>query len=166
MDSSPRLSLPFLSPGQAQKELYVNESLQTLDSLTAAEVEEPPRNDPPDAPTVGTCFLIGTSPTGDWTGHPAALATYSAGGWRFAAPIEGMKAWVKSDLVSAVYAQEAWQVGALFGSRVLIGGTQVVGQQVSPIADPSGGATTDAEARAAISAILAALRQHGLISPQ
>jgi len=75
-----------------------------------------------------------------------------------------MEAWIKSDLVSAVYAQEAWQVGALFGSRVLIGGTQVVGPQALAIPDPSGGTTTDSEARAAISSILAALRQHGLIS--
>jgi hypothetical protein len=77
-----------------------------------------------------------------------------------------MGAWVKSDSVPAVYTQEAWQVGALFGSKVLIGGTQVVGQQGSPIPDPSGGTTTDLEARSAISSILAALRQHGLISSQ
>jgi len=41
MESSQRLSLPFISPGQAQKELYVNESLQILDFVTAASVEEP-----------------------------------------------------------------------------------------------------------------------------
>lgn len=146
--------------------MYVNESLQALDSLTAAAVEEPPRNDPPETPSVGTCFLIGTSPTGDWTGYPAALATYSAGGWRFAAPIEGMEAWVRSESVFAIYTQGTWEIGTVFGSRVLIGDTQVIGPQASPISDPSGGTVTDSEARAAISSILAALRQHGLISSQ
>jgi len=139
-------------------------SLLILDSLTAAAVEEPPRNDPPDPPVVATCFLVGTSPTGDWIGHAGALATYTAAGWRFVAPIEGMGAWVKSTSVSATFAQGAWQVGTLFGSKVTIGGTQVIGPQASSIADPAGGITTDSEARAAISSILTALRQHGLIA--
>ena len=164
MDSSPRLSLPFLSPGQAQKELYHNEALQILDSVTAAAVEEPPRNDPPDPPVVDTGFLVGTSPTGDWIGHASALATYTAAGWRFVAPIEGMEAWVKSASVSATFTQGAWQVGTLFGSKVAIDGIQVVGPQASSIADSAGGTTVDSEARAVISSILTALRQHGLIS--
>lgn len=164
MDSSQRLSLPFIIPGQAQKELYVNEALQILDSVTAAAVEEPPRNDPPDPPTVGTCFLVGTSPSGDWSGNANALATYTAAGWRFVAPVEGMQTWVKSASVSAIYDGGMWQIGTLYGSRVVIGGAQVVGAQAPSIADPSGGVTTDSEARAAISSILTALRQHGLIS--
>jgi len=35
MAATPRLSLPFLSVGQAQKEFTHNESLQTLDALVA-----------------------------------------------------------------------------------------------------------------------------------
>ena len=165
MDSSQRLSLPFIIPGQAQKELYHNEALQILDSVTAAAVEEPPRNDPPDPPVVGTSFLVGTFPSGDWTGNANALATYTAAGWKFIAPVEGLEAWVKSSSISAIYAAGAWQIGTLFGSKVVIGGAQVVGAQASSIDDPAGGTTTDSEARAAISSILAALRQHGLISP-
>lgn len=166
MESSQRLSLPFIAPGQAQKELFHNEALQILDFLVAAAVEEPPRNDPPDPPAIGSCFLIGGAPTGDWSGHANALASYSTAGWRFAPPIEGMQVWVKSTSVSAIYVQGAWQIGTVFGSRVVIGGTQVVGAQASAIADPSGGATVDVEARATLSTILAALRQHGLISAQ
>jgi hypothetical protein len=164
MESSARLSLPFISPGQAQKELFHNEALQILDSVIAAAVEEPPRNDPPDPPVVGTCFLVGPSPTGDWAPNANALASYTAAGWRFAAPLDGMQVWIKSSSVSAIYAAGAWQVGTLFGSKVVVGGAQVVGAQASSIADPAGGATIDSEARTAISSILAALRQHGLIS--
>jgi hypothetical protein len=164
MDSSQRLSLPFISPGQAQKELYVNESLQILDFVSAAAVEEPPRNDPPVPPVVGTCFLVGPSPTGDWGGHPNALASYTMAGWRFVAPLDGLKVWVKSTSVSAIYAGGIWQIGTLYGSKVVIEGAQVVGAQASAIADPTGGMTTDSEARAAISSILTALRQHGLIA--
>jgi len=77
-----------------------------------------------------------------------------------------MEAWVRSESVFAIYTQGTWEIGTVFGSRVLIGDTQVIGPQASPISDPSGGTVTDSEARAAISSILAALRQHGLISSQ
>lgn len=43
-------------------------------------------------------------------------------------------------------------------------GVQVLGDQQSTIADPSGGATQDAEARTAIAAIIDALQAHGLIA--
>ena len=44
------------------------------------------------------------------------------------------------------------------------GGTQVVGAQGAAVADASGGATIDAEARTAINTLLARLRTHGLIA--
>ena len=47
MAGTPRLSLPFLSVGQAQKEFTHNEALQTLDVLVAGAIEEPPRATPP-----------------------------------------------------------------------------------------------------------------------
>jgi hypothetical protein len=45
-----------------------------------------------------------------------------------------------------------------------VGGVQVVGSQQAAIADPSGGGTIDAEARAALAALLVAARTHGLIA--
>ena len=45
-----------------------------------------------------------------------------------------------------------------------INGTKVVGVQGGFIADPTGGATTDAEARTAINSILDVLIAHGLIA--
>ena len=38
MEFTPRLSLPTLIPGQAQKELFHNEALQVLDFLVAGAV--------------------------------------------------------------------------------------------------------------------------------
>jgi hypothetical protein len=79
-------------------------------------------------------------------------------------PAEGMCAYVKSTGVCASYRAGAWELGNVRGSSLVLGGLQVVGARLAAIADPSGGATVDSQARTALSAILAALRQHGLIA--
>ncbi len=58
-----------------------------------------------------------------------------------------------------------WRVGSVPARNLVIGGDQVVGARQPAVADPSGGAMVDASAREAIGAILAALRNHGLIAP-
>lgn len=50
------------------------------------------------------------------------------------------------------------------GETYTINGTQVVGARGAAVSDPTGGATVDTESRAAIAAILARLRAHGLIA--
>lgn len=71
---------------------------------------------------------------------------------------------VKSTGTFAAYRSGAWDVGEVRAAAVKVGGQQVVGGQGAAIAAPSGGGTVDAEARAAIGAILSALRNHGLIA--
>ena len=65
--------------------------------------------------------------------------------------------------VAWVRTATGWEVGQARASRVLIGGQQVVGARQAAIAAPAGGTTADAEARACLSAILGALKSHGLI---
>lgn len=163
MSGTPRLALPFLSPGQAQKEFSHNEALQTLDFLVAGAVEEPPRSDPPSSPAVGACYIVGGSPTGAWAGQSKAVAGFSTGGWRFIAPLDGMSAYVKASGVWANYRSGAWELGTLRGSSIVVDGQQVVGARTSAITSPTGGTIVDNEARAAIDQILVVLRAHGLI---
>jgi hypothetical protein len=163
MDSTPRLGLPLLAVGQAQKEVFHNESLATLDCLIAAAVEQPPLNDPPAAPTIGNEYIVGDAPTGEWAGHAKSLATCTSAGWRIAGPVEGLTAYVRSTSSWAAFRAGAWEVGQLRGASVIIGGEQVLGSRGASIASPSGGTVIDAEARAAIDAVLSAMREHGLI---
>lgn len=163
MSVTPRLNLPFLSAGQAQKEFTHNEALQTLDAIVAGAVEEPPRTAPPTSPSVGACYIVAPSPTGAWAGKSQFIAAYTSGGWRFVAPLEGMSAYVRSTGVWATYQSGAWELGIVRGTSVVIGGQQVVGSRSSAIASPSGGTTVDSAARSAIDQILTAMRQHGLI---
>ena len=164
MSATARLLLPFLAPGQAQKELFHNEALQLLDLLVAAAVEEGPRQSPPGSPANGACYIVGSAPTGAWAGKAHCLAGYTAGGWRFAAAFEGLTAFVRTTGTCATFRSGAWEVGSLRGAKLLVDGLQVVGARAAAVADPSGGASVDAEARAAIGQVLAVLRGHGLIA--
>lgn len=163
MSGSPRLALPFLSAGQAQKEATHNEALQTLDLLVGAAVEQEPISDPPAAPVPGACYLVAEAPTGAWAGKSQTVAGYTSGGWRFLAPVEGLVAYVKSTAQFACYREGSWETGVLRGSSLVLAGQQVVGTRAAAIASPTGGSTVDNEARGAIADVLAALRQHGLI---
>jgi len=163
MTATPRLALPFLSAGQAQKEFTHNEALQTLDMIVGGAVEDGPLAAPPASPAIGDAYIVDLAPTGEWAGHPASVAAYTSGGWRFVAPVDGISIYVKAQRLWANYGAGAWEIGLLRGSSVIIGGEQVIGSRAAAIASASGGATVDSEARATIDQILAAMRQHGLI---
>jgi len=81
----------------------------------------------------------------------------------FARSVEGMSVYVNADGMVATFRQGAWELGIVRGSSLVIGGEQVVGPRLPAIAPATGGSIVDAEARTAIVAMLAALRQHGLI---
>lgn len=164
MDSTDRLRLPFILPGQSQKELFHNEALQLVDALVAGSVEELPRAAPPVAPTAGQCFLISASPTGEWASFANHVAAYSAAGWRYIAPVSGMCLYVRSERTFATCGEGQWEIGVVRAGNVVVGGNQVVGPRAAPIASPAGGTVIDTEGRAAITAILAALRTHGLVA--
>lgn len=163
MSNSPRFQLPFLAPGQAQKEFFHNEALQTLDCLVAAAIEIMPQNAPPTSPQPGSCHLAGSAPTGAWAGKAGQLAAYSAGGWRFVAPVEGLNVFVKSTGLRGEYRGGAWEFGAIYADTVRIGGLQILSTRSAAIASPSGGSVVDSAARSTIDLILASLRHHGLI---
>ena len=165
MSSTPRLGLPFLSAGQAQKEIVHNEALQTLDLLVAATVEDLPADTPPASPVPGACYLVGGAPSGAWAGSAQCIAGFTSAGWRFIAPNEGMACFVRSAGCEARYRSGSWTIGEVRGESLILSGQQVVGARLGPISDPAGGATVDAEARAVLGQILATMRQHGLIAP-
>lgn len=163
MAGTTRLSLPFLSVGQAQKEFTHNEALQTLDVLVGGAIEEPPLATPPSAPVLGAAYIVATGATDAWASKEDCIAAWTGGGWRFVNPVEGMTLYERTSGTPASFRNGAWDVGTLTGAAVKIGGQQVVGPRAAAIASPAGGSVIDSEARAALDGILTALRQHGLI---
>ncbi len=164
MGATPRLSLPFLSAGQAQKEVTYNEAVQALDCVVAGAVEEPSTATPPAAPAFGACYIVGQSPTDSWTGMSHCVAGWTGGGWRFIQPTEGMAFYVRSTSTWTVYRDGSWEVGMIRGSALIVAGQQVVGPRLAAIASATGGTTIDAETRAVLDQVLNALRDHGLIA--
>ncbi|MES2755433.1 MAG: DUF2793 domain-containing protein [Pseudomonadota bacterium] len=164
-ESTARLTLPLIAPGQAQKEMSHNEALALIDLLVQGAVVAVGTDAPPPSPAPGECWVVGATPSGTWSGHAHAIAGWTAGGWRFAAPREGMTVWTGGAGGFARYTGGAWSSGALRGTVLTLGGDQVVGARRAAIADPAGGSIVDSEARAAVAAVLGALRGHGLIAP-
>ena len=163
MNQTARFALPFLAPGQMQKEMQVNEALQRIDLLLCALVEGPPANDPPASPAAGQCYLVGNAPIGDWAGNAEAMAGFTDGGWRFVAPSEGLQVLLRATGETMIRRGGAWETGVVRAQEIRVGGEKVLGAQQPTIAVPAGGSVIDAEARAAISEIVASLRSHGLI---
>lgn len=161
--ATPRLALPMVQPGQAQKEMTLNEALMRIDLLCQASVVEPPRDQPPATPQPGRCWIVGTAPAGDWAGQAGSVAGWTPGGWRFVLPHEGLSVWIESESLPARFVGGAWQIGNARGVPDGSGG-QAVGAGPASIAEPAGGITVDEPARAAINAIIAVLRTHGLIA--
>ncbi len=163
-EDSPRLALPMLAPGQAQKEMWHNEALALLDIAVQATVDGMDSDGPPPAPQAGRCWIVGNAPTGDWAGHAGAIAGWTAGGWRFVAPRAGLRAWHAPSGQEAVYDGTVWRRGEVKAARVLIDGRQVIGAQAAAIMAPIGGGTIDAELRTCVETILKAMRSHGFIA--
>ena len=138
---SPRFGLPLLFAGQAQKEAFVNEAHALTDALLHCAIEGT-ASTAPSTPANGAIWLVGASPTGAWAGQAGKIACRQAGNWLFVAPLDGMRILDKSNGQDKLY-RGAWQSPA------------------APAA-PSGGSTIDVEARAAIDALVAALRQTGI----
>lgn len=162
-DATSRFALPYIVPGQAQKEVWHNEALALIDASLHAAVEGAPLAAPPVAPTAGQCWIIADAATGDWAGRDANLACYTEAGWRFVAPQAGMTAWDKATGLWRHWTGTTWSGGEWPVAALRIGGAQVVGPRQPSILSPSGGTTIDAEARVAVDAIIAALISHGLI---
>jgi hypothetical protein len=162
-DTTARFALPFIFPGQAQKELFHNEALARIDLALHPAVEGGPAPTPPADPEEGRCWIVGSGASGEWSGRSGLLAMWSEGGWRFVAPQAGTCAWNRSAGLPLLFDGTAWREGELVCAGLEVDGVQVVGSRQPGIASPSGGTIIDVEARAAIAAITAALMSHGLI---
>ena len=107
-EATSRFLLPFILPGQAQKELFHNEALVGIDTLLHAAIEDGPINTPPATPEPGQSWLVGAAPTGFWAGQADKIVTWTEGGWRFFAATEGVSLWNKATGFPVRWTGEEW----------------------------------------------------------
>ncbi len=162
-DRTARLELPLLHSGQVHKERTHNEALALLDMLVQPVVRAVGRNDPPADAAAGECWIVGAAPIGDWMGREGHIAVQTTGGWRFAAPRTGMRAWSIADTAMTQYGEAGWTTGIIRGAAVLSDGIRVLGPRCAAVSDVVGGEVVDGAARTTIHTMLAVLREHGLI---
>lgn len=143
---TPRLALPLLAAGQAQKEITHNEALALIDALLCPVAEAVGLNTPPAAPADGQAWIAGPAPVGAWTGKARQLAIATIGGWRFADLPEGAHVLVGPEAVVWRRVASGWQAPVTISSA-------------------SGGTIVDSECRAAVSALISALAAQGLVIP-
>lgn len=163
-DATDRWQLPMLFAGQAQKEIFHNEALIRIDMLLHGRAESADLASPPDMPPAGSCWIVAADAGGAWAGRGGLLACWTEGGWRFIAPQAGLRLMVADRGHVVEYDGAIWRDGPVRGDRLFLNDVQIIGPRQPGIADVAGGVVADAEARAAIGAILAALRGHGLIA--
>ena len=137
-----RFDLPLLFAGQAQKEGFVNEIAARIDALLHGAIEGELAT-PPSAPADGSAWLVAAGASGAWLGQAGKIAARQAGNWLFSTPRDGMK------LLNRTTGQEIRYSGGW--------------KAAARPASPGGGTIIDAEARAAITAILAVLTTAGIV---
>lgn len=73
--------------------------LRGLDALIMSSVKTRSLATPPASPANGDRYLVGTSPTGGWSGQAGLIARYSAivEGWEFYTPKAGWSVWVDDE---------------------------------------------------------------------
>ncbi|MCC5972434.1 MAG: DUF2793 domain-containing protein [Rubellimicrobium sp.] len=94
---SPRLSLPFLQPAQAQKHVTHNEALEVLDGVVQLSVASRTESTPPASPGPLARHIVPAGATGSWAGQTGRVAVWQQGGWVFLAPRTGWLAWVEDE---------------------------------------------------------------------
>jgi len=89
MVDTANLALPLLAAAQSQKHVTHNEALVRLDALAQLAVLALGQNAPPGTPNAGDRYVIGSAPTGGFTGQTGQLASFDGQVWRFLTPKAG-----------------------------------------------------------------------------
>ena len=107
-DTSPRLSLPYILPSQAQKHVTHNEAIKVLDAITQLAVQSASLTAPPAAPEAGECHLVGPGAVGAWAARDGQIAVFDGTAWAYFAPAQGWRADVAPEGRSLRFNGTAW----------------------------------------------------------
>ena len=109
-DATPRLSLPFVAAGQAQKHITVNEALGKLDGLVQLSVQSRTVAAQPASPIDGLIHILPSGATGaSWLDMAAGLlARHADGVWEALTPKAGWLAWIIDEGLALIHDGANW----------------------------------------------------------
>lgn len=113
MSDTTRLALPLLQPAQAQKHVTVNEALTRLDGLVNMVMTSNSLSEPPAVVLDGVIYGVPAGAINAWAGQVGKVAIGSNGGWIFATPRAGWRAFIADEGGQAIHDGTGWQSGAL-----------------------------------------------------
>lgn len=128
MSNSANNQIPYVPENTLDPAAGLNEAIRIIDALLNARVENMTQDSPTSADSVdGICFVVGSSPSGEWAGHAKAIAQYVAEGnfWQFYEA--GVNAWLvlnkdDNNLYKYNVGSGAWELAAGIGEAPLDGG--------------------------------------------
>ena len=125
-----------------------NADLQKLDALVMPSVKTIGDDAPPGSPSNGDRYIVGSSPSGDWSGHAGELAIYLVSAWVFYSVSEGWIFWDEGTDAALAYNGSNW-VNVLSLQQASVRGgfetydasaARIVGTERIVFCDTSGGA--------------------------
>jgi len=111
MSNTAQLGLPLIQAAQAQKHVTVNEAFLRLDGLVNLVLQSATETVPPGVVVDGVCYAVPVGAVNAWAGHEGLIAIGANGGWDFAQPGRGWRAFVADRGVGAVFDGFGWRNG-------------------------------------------------------
>lgn len=108
IDETARLKLGVLADSQQMNPAELNGALQMLDALVDCYLLDQYVNTPPASPSDGDAYLLGGAPGGVWNDRAYKIAYCVDGGWQYAEPFNGLRAFVAATGAFIVYRDGAW----------------------------------------------------------
>lgn len=109
MTVTPRLSLPLLAAGQAQKHVTHNDALVRLDALIHLVVDSRSQSTPPGSPSELSAYIVPADGTGIFAGRADQVALFEDGGWIFLMPRVGWQAWIADEAEHNLWTGTEWR---------------------------------------------------------
>ena len=109
-EHSPRLTLPYIQPAQAQKHVTHNQAIRQIDGLIHMSVVSDALSMPPTEQKEGTCYLVPPNAQDGWQGWAYHVAIWQDAAWMFLTPKTGWRLFVSDQKKLMVYHGSTWVV--------------------------------------------------------
>lgn len=106
--TTPIMSLREMVQSQSQPHLVFNEAVRRLEASINIVVVDKDLNAPPTSPAANARYIVGSSPTGAWSGQAGKIAFVSGTSWLFLTPYIGWRAWVTDESQFYRYNGSTW----------------------------------------------------------